>query len=55
MGHPRLTAKARDLEGPAINAARAQNDVVLSTLSEEEQADFLKLMGKAISAMKDSE
>ena len=50
-----LTAKARDLEGPAINAARAQNDVVLSTLSEEEQAAFLKLMGKAIAAMKDSE
>ena len=50
-----LTAKARDVKGPAISAARAQNDVVLSTLSGEEQADFLKLMGKAIAAMKESE
>tara|TARA_R110000787_G_scaffold1497_12_gene6374 strand:+ start:13490 stop:13954 length:465 start_codon:yes stop_codon:yes gene_type:complete len=47
-----LTNKARKLEGPAISAAKAQNAVVLSTLSPAEQADFLKLMGKAVAAMR---
>ncbi|MAZ01555.1 MAG: MarR family transcriptional regulator [Sneathiella sp.] len=50
-----LTNKAHKLEGPAISAAKAQNAVVLSTLSAKEQADFLKLMGKAVAAMRAGE
>jgi DNA-binding MarR family transcriptional regulator len=43
-----LTDCARDLRGPAIEAARAENAATLSGLSENEQRQFIALMQKVI-------
>ncbi|MEM5478183.1 MarR family transcriptional regulator [Pacificibacter sp. AS14] len=45
-----LTDHARDLRGPAIQAARAENAAALSGLSEVEQSQFITLMQKVIAA-----
>jgi DNA-binding MarR family transcriptional regulator len=46
-----LTARSKALQGPATAAALDQNALAMSGLSDTERAQFLKLMGKAISAM----
>ena len=43
-----LTDCARDLRGPAIEAARAENAAALSGLSEDEQRQLIALMQKVI-------
>ncbi|MFZ1480619.1 MAG: MarR family transcriptional regulator [Paracoccaceae bacterium] len=43
-----LTDCARDLHGPAVNAAMAENAAALSGLSEAEQGQFIALMQKII-------
>jgi len=50
-----LTDKARGLQGPAQAAARAQNDAALRGLSENQQAQLLKLMSQVIKTMKPGE
>ena len=45
-----LTRRARDLRGPAIEAARAENAATLGSLSEAEQRQFVTLMQKVIAA-----
>lgn len=45
-----LTDRARELRGPALRAAVAENEDALSALSEEEQAHFIALMRKIITA-----
>ena len=48
-----LTAKAKALRAPAIDAAMAQNDVALSLLSDEERGQFLEFMRRTLDAMQD--
>ena len=43
-----LTDHARDLRGPAIQAAGAENTAALSGLSEAEKSQFIALMQKVI-------
>ncbi len=43
-----LTDRARDLRGPAIEAASAENAATLRGLSEDEQRQFIALMQKVI-------
>lgn len=43
-----LTDCARDLRGPAIEAAREENAAALSGLSEDEQRQLIALMQKVI-------
>lgn len=43
-----LTDHARDLRGPAIQAAGAENTAALSGLSEAEKSQFVALMQKVI-------
>lgn len=50
-----LTAKAKSLRGPAIEAAMSQNELALSLLSAGERQKFLSLMQRAIRAMQDSD
>ncbi len=46
-----LTAKARALKDDAIDAAMAQNAVALEDFTEEEIAQFLEFMRRAIATM----
>lgn len=47
-----LTDKARALHAPATEAAAAQNEASLGTLSAEERTQFLALMTRVIDAMR---
>lgn len=47
-----LTAKARDIRPAAVEAAMAQNQLAMRDLSSDEQAQFLILMRKVITAMR---
>lgn len=47
-----LTTKARNLKGPAIEAAMAQNQTALAGLNAAERATFVELMSRTIAAMK---
>lgn len=47
-----LTAKARKLEKPATQAAKAQNQAALAGLNASERAAFIDLMARTIAAMK---
>ncbi len=47
-----LTRKAKELKEEATQAAREQNEVALADFSQKEKEVFLKLMGKAIEAMR---
>ncbi len=46
-----LTAKAKALRAPAIEAAMAQNEVALSRLSDGERQLFLDFMQRTVDAM----
>jgi len=48
-----LTRVAAELQGPATEAARAQNGAALANFSDEEKEQFLALMRRAIAAMHD--
>lgn len=47
-----LTAKARKIEKPASEAARAQNQTALAGLNASERAAFIDLMTRTIRAMR---
>lgn len=47
-----LAARAKELQEPATAAARAQNEVALSGLSDAERTVFVELTGRIIQAMK---
>lgn len=49
-----LTDAARALQGPATQAAMAQNDVALTVLDDDERAAFLDMMRRVIAAMRNS-
>ena len=48
-----LTRIAAALQGPATDAARAQNGAALANFSDDEKEQFLALMRRAIAAMHD--
>jgi DNA-binding MarR family transcriptional regulator len=48
-----LTAKARALRAPAVEAAIAQNEVALALLSVDERRQFLGFMQRTVRAMQD--
>ncbi|PVA11039.1 MarR family transcriptional regulator [Pelagivirga sediminicola] len=50
-----LTERARGLQGPAIEAAIAENADALSGLTEEERRQFVSLMRKVIETSKPEE
>tara|TARA_Y100000815_G_scaffold223482_1_gene210525 strand:- start:2157 stop:2621 length:465 start_codon:yes stop_codon:yes gene_type:complete len=50
-----LTDRARALQGPATEAASAQNEAALAPLTPEERASFLSLMARVTAAMRDEE
>lgn len=47
-----LTAKAKGLRSQAIEAAQAQNELALRTLTKKERAVFIDLMTRTIDAMR---
>lgn len=47
-----LTAKGRNLQEPATEAAKAQNETALKSLSRKEREVFLRLMQQTIASMK---
>lgn len=47
-----LTERARSLQGPATDAASAQNEAALAGLSKAERKELLKLMSRAIGNMR---
>lgn len=50
----RLTEKGRSLRAPAIDAALSVNANALSAFSDEERAQFLELLSKAIDTFDDA-
>lgn len=47
-----LTEKAKELEVPAISAARTQNEIALEDLTKEETRIFLELMQRVIQSIR---
>jgi len=48
-----LTDKAREMRGGALEAAKAQNELALADLSEQERDLFVSMMRRVVGRMKD--